>query len=293
VLAYRVSVLEKIHDLVRAHAPAAPLIYHVADLHFLRMRREAALENDAAKTEQAEAMRLREFAMVARCDCTITHSSMEARLLDAEVPGAPVKVWPLMFDFFGTSATYADRRDICFLGGYRHPPNVDAVVHFVERIFPILRRSEPGIRFIVAGANPSPEVRALACDDIVVTGLVEDLRDVFDAARVFVCPLRVGAGVKGKVASAMAYGIPVVTTSIGVEGVDIVAGEHLLIEDDPEAFARATLRVYRDRALWERLSRQSQAFLRDHLSPAMGQRVFADAIAAAFAHRLGLDAQAV
>lgn len=288
VLAYRVSVLEKIHDIVRAHAPAAPLIYHVADLHFLRMRREAALEHDAAKAERAEAMRAREFAMVARCDCTITHSRMEARVLNADVPAAPVQVWPLMFDFFGTGATFADRRDICFLGGYRHPPNVDAVVYFVERIFPILRRAEPGIRFIIAGANPSPEVRALACNDIVVTGLVEDLRDVFDVARVFVCPLRVGAGVKGKVASAMAYGIPVVTTAIGAEGVDFVPGEHLLIEDDPEDFARATLRLYRDRALWDRLSRQSQAYLRDHLSPAMGQRVFAEAIEAAFAHKLGL-----
>jgi GT2 family glycosyltransferase len=290
VMGYRVPVLEKIHDLVREHAPQAPLLFNIVDLHYLRMRREAELEGDAERLEAAAAMRARELAMIGRTDCTITHSSVERQLIETEVPGVPVRVLPLTFDFFGTKAGFAQRRDICFLGGYRHPPNIDAVTYFVERIFPILRREQPGIRFIIAGAKPTLEVLALAAEDIVVTGLVEDLRDLFDHARVFVCPLRVGAGVKGKVAAAIAYGIPVVTTSVGIEGVDFIDGEHVLVANDADAFAAATLRAYRDEALWEHLSRQSQTFLREQLSPEMCRLVLADSIEAGYRHRLGLDA---
>ncbi len=292
VLAYRITVLEKIHDLVRRHAPQAPLIYHVADLHFLRMRREAELEGDAGKGERAEAMRLRELAMIAKVDCTITHSSVEERLLATEVAAAPVRVWPLMFDFFGTCAPFADRRDVCFLGGYAHPPNGDAVTYFAREIFPVLRRKEPGIRFIVAGANPGPEVRALACEDIVVTGLVEDLRDVLDRVRVFVCPLRFGAGAKGKVATAMSYGVPVVTTSVGAEGMELIDGKHVLVADTPAALAAACLRAYCDKALWQRLSKAGQALVAEKHSLAAGQAVLVEAIEAAMRHRLGLDAVA-
>ena len=289
VLAYRVGVAETIHDLVRAHAPQAPLLYHVADLHFLRMRREAERDGDAEQAGRAETMRGRELAMVGKADCTITHSPVEAHLLASEAPGAPVLVWPLMFDCFGTRAPFALRRDICFLGGYRHPPNVDAVRWFVADIFPALRRLERGIRFIIAGANPTDEVRALACDDIVVTGLVEDLRDLFDRVRVFACPLRVGAGVKGKIAAAMSYGVPVVTTSIGAEGMDLQQGRHALLADEPAAFAAACLRAYHDEALWRRLSEAGQTLVREKHALAMGRRVLAEAIEVGLRKRLGLE----
>jgi glycosyltransferase involved in cell wall biosynthesis len=177
---------------------------------------------------------------------------------------------------------------VCFLGGYRHPPNIDAVRFFLDRIFPLLKAADPAMRFIMAGANPSAELQALASDDVVVTGMVEDLRDVFDRVRVFVCPLRVGAGAKGKVASALSYGVPVVATSIGAEGMGLVEGETVLVADEPAAFAAAVLRVYRDRALWERMSAASLALVARVASPAERERVFADAIDAALRHKLGL-----
>jgi glycosyltransferase involved in cell wall biosynthesis len=146
------------------------------------------------------------------------------------------------------------------------------------------------IRFIIAGAHPSEEVRALAGPDVLVRGQVADLRDLFDPCRVFVCPLRVGAGAKGKVASALSYGIPVVSTQLGVEGTDIMHGKHALVADDPADFAAAVLRIYRSPALWARLSRSGQELVRERSSLQMGKAALANAIETAFAHRLGLDA---
>jgi len=194
-----------------------------------------------------------------------------------------------MSEFAGTTRRFHERRDICFLGGYRHPPNVDAVLYFAREILPLLLAEEPDLRFIIAGAHPPEEVLALAGPRIIVTGLIPDLRDLFDPARVFVCPLRVGAGVKGKIAAALSYGIPVVSTAIGVEGTELVHEKSVLVADDPAAFAAATLRLYRDEGLWDWLSRNGQDLVRETLSLDMGVKVLAGAVETAFSHLLGLD----
>ena len=278
VLVYRMGVLERVIEDIRQFAPQAALLFHVADLHFLRRQREAALEGSAEGLMEADAIRRRELLMVGAADCTITHSSIEASILAAELPEAPVVVWPLMFDFFGTTVGFPARRDICFLGGYRHPPNVDAMRYFVAEVLPLIRAADPLIRLLIAGAHPSREVLALAGEGVEVVGMVPDLRTLFDRARVFVCPLRFGAGVKGKVMSALAYGLPIVSTTIGVEGSGLIPGEHVLVADRASDFAAQTLRLYRDEDLWTRLSVQGQALLRAEFSPEGGRRKLGEAI---------------
>jgi len=290
IMVYRVTILDKILPLIRAHAPQAALLYHVADLHFLRLQRQAALEQDAALSAEADAMRARELELVRAADCTITHSRFEADLLAELVPAAPVTIWPLMYPLHGTERGFADRRDVAFLGGYRHTPNVDAVKYFAAEILPALREREPALRFVAAGANPTAEVAALASDHIHVTGQVADLRAVLDHARVFVCPLRVGAGVKGKIMTALAYGIPVVTTSVGIEGSGVQPGKHVLVADDEAGFVRETLRLYRDPELWQRLSLGGQDLMRTEFSPERGAGFLAAAIDAAWQRKLGVRA---
>jgi GT2 family glycosyltransferase len=288
VLVYRVNMLERILEDIRTYAPQAALLFHVADLHFLRLQRQAELERADGAQEEAAAMKERELRLVNAVDCTITHSPVEAAILAEEAPEADVAVWPLMFDYFGTSASFSQRKDICFLGGYRHPPNVDAVRYFVSDIFPVLRAQDKDIRFIIAGANPTREVMELAGNGVVVLGLIEDLRDLFDAARVFVCPLRVGAGVKGKVLSALSYGLPVVSTSVGLEGSGLEEDVHALVADTPMQFVEKTLRVYNDSALWNQLSTNGQDLVQKEFSTKMGQRVLSHAIELGHKHRLGL-----
>jgi len=289
VLAFRPGVLEKCLEPIRQFAPRAAVLFHVADLHYLRMERDAALRADAAMLEDAAAMKARELALIAAADCTITHSSIEQEILAEAAPGRPVSLWPLMAQHYGTKIPFGPRKDICFLGGYRHPPNIDAVLYFAAEIMPLLRAAEPGLRFIIAGSNLPAEIAALAAPDVIIAGQVEDLRDLFDTVRVFVCPLRVGAGVKGKVASAMAYGLPVVSTPIGVEGTALRHGHDVLVAEAPTEFAAETLAAYRDEALWNRLSENGQAMVRGELSLDMGKRVLARTLELAYAHKLGLQ----
>ena len=292
VLVYRVTVLEKVLDIIRQYAPQAPVLFHNMDLHFLRMEREAAMSGDPDATREAAEMKVKECDLISKVDCTITHSTYEKEILALEVPDAPVVVWPFMFEFFGTEVGFEPRRDIVFLGGYKHRPNVDAVKFFAQEVFPIILAQEPNARFVIAGANPSEEVLALATDSVIVTGLVDDLRDVFDTSRLFACSLRIGAGTKGKVSTAMSYGLPVVSTMIGAEGMDLIDGENVLLADDPADFAAACLRLYRDRDLWEKLSLNGQTLVQENHSLAMGRRVLSEAIETAYRHRLGLPAAA-
>ncbi len=270
VLVYRVGILDRVLTELRRHAPQAAVMFHAMDLHFLRMQRAAARSGDEAEMREAAAMRTRELELIRKVDCTITHSTYERDLLGSEVPGAPVVVWPFMFDFYGTSVGFEGRRDYCFLGGYRHPPNIDAATFFAREIFPLIRARQKRVHFIVAGANPGPDVQALAGPDVEVTGQMDDLRSVFDHVRVFVCPVRIGAGTKGKISTAMSYGLPVVSTSCGAEGMDLVDGKDVLIADEPEAFAEACMRVHEDAALWQRLSEAGQALVRDKHSAGDG-----------------------
>ena len=288
ILVYRVGVAEAALPILRRFAPRAAVLFHPMDLHFLRMQREADLAGDASRAAAADAMRVREITLIGAVDCTITHSTHERDLLADAVPDAPVVVWPFMFDLHGTSAGFRTRRDICFLGGYRHTPNVDAVRWFAQEILPLVRAEAPDARFVIAGANPTDEVRALAGEHVEVTGLVDDLRDVFDRARVFACSLRVGAGTKGKVSTAMAYGLPVVSTAVGAEGIEMLEGRDYLLADTPTAFAAATLRLWRDEKLWKRMSAASLKLVAENHSLAMGRQVLEAAIETGLRHRLGL-----
>jgi O-antigen biosynthesis protein len=288
VIVYRVGVMAKCLELLREFAPGALVIFHLADLHYLRLQRQARLEANDVALRDAEKVKETELAMVRLSDCTITHSTLEAEILAQEAPVAPVTIWPLMVDVVGTKASFDERRDICFLGGYRHTPNVDAVIYFTREIFPLIKATRPEMRFIVAGANPTTEILELVDESIIVTGMVEDLGDVLDRVRVFVCPLRVGAGAKGKVMSALSYGLPIVSTSVGVEGAGLTEGKHFLLADTPSEMAKTVLRVYEDNVLWQSLSNAGLALLREEFSLEMGAQKLNEAVDKAYRHALCL-----
>ncbi len=288
VLIYRVGVLDQVLSAVRQHAPNACVLFHNMDLHFLRMERAAALSGDPADAAAASAMRARELTLIGEVDCTITHSTFERDLLAETVPDAPVVVWPYMTELHGTKAGWAARRNACFLGGYRHPPNVDAAEWLAREVTPALRRKLPDGKMLLVGANAGEAVRALAGDGVEVIGAVDDLRDVFDRVRVFACGVRVGAGVKGKVSTAMAYGLPVVSTTIGAEGMGLTDGVDVLIADDAEDFASACARLHEDQALWERLSANGLALVAGRHSLERGRQTLKHAIDVAFSRKLGL-----
>jgi glycosyltransferase involved in cell wall biosynthesis len=158
------------------------------------------------------------------------------------------------------------RKDLMFIGGFLHQPNEDGVFFFVREIFPIIRERIPDVRFFVVGSDPSKELLKLDSHDVKVTGYVKDVIPFFNNCRVFVSPLRYGAGMKGKIGQSMGYGLPVVTTTIGAEGIGMVEGETALIADGPEDFANAVVRLYTDADLWSRMSSASLRHIEENYS---------------------------
>ena len=250
------------------------------DLHFLRTRRLAELEDSRALARNAEAIYDQEIDCIRRCDVTWVVSPVEKEVLAREVPGARVAIQTMIHDIAERVAPFSGREGIVFVGGYRHPPNVDAALFYARDVMPHLHRLLPGVTSYLIGSNPPQSVRDLAQEGLEVVGYVPDLAPWFERARLSVSPLRYGAGVKGKVSHAMSFGLPMVATLASVEGMHLADGEDVLIADDPEAFAQAVARLYRDEALWNRLSEASLANVRDHFSPQAALR----ALEATFAY---------
>ncbi len=157
---------------------------------------------------------------------------------------------------------------LLFVGAMDRGPNVEAVLYFWNRILPLVRKTVPGVRFLVAGSRPLPEVRALAERDngTVVTGFVEDIEACYRKAWVFVGPLLTGGGIIVKILDALAVGIPVVTTTIGNEGIGATPDRHLLIADTPDVFAEQVVRLLQNESLRERLGRAGKEFVHERFS---------------------------
>jgi glycosyltransferase involved in cell wall biosynthesis len=158
-----------------------------------------------------------------------------------------------------------DPHTLAFTGNMGYFPNADAVVWFARQVLPRIRAVLPAARLQVVGARPTREVRRLAAvgGPVEVVGYVEDVGAFLRRASASVVPIRVGAGQQFKVLEAMASGTPVVATSVAAGGLDAVGGEHLLVADDPAAFAEQALRLLRDRALSDRVARSARRLVEE------------------------------
>lgn len=257
---FRPIVFDRHFVTIRKYCPQAKVLFHTVDLHFLRMSREAAVQADDAKHQAADDMKRLELSAICASHASIVVSTAELELLRLELPKAKLHVFPLIMDVMGTNQPFASRRDIVFVGGYQHAPNVDAVKYFVAEIMPMLRQRLPGVRFYAIGSNAPAELHALACEDVVICGFVDDLAPLLDQMRVSVAPLRYGAGIKGKVGSAMAVGLPVVATPMAAEGMSLADGENILVAEGAEQFADAIVKLYLDEILWSRISQNGLSF---------------------------------
>ena len=232
-------VAEQFIPLVRCYAPGANVIYDMVDFHALRMRREADLKSDQALGETRNAWRIVEFANALTADVTIAVSELERRAILEIDQNLMVEIIPTLFELPSNARLDIDRRSgLLFVGGFLHSPNAAAVLWFAHNVWPLIVDQRPDMAFRIVGANPPAEVVALRDQaGIEVLGYVPDLTDLFSSSRMSVVPLTFGAGVKGKLGQSMAYGLPVVATSIGAEGMPLEHGQHLLIADEPQDFA--------------------------------------------------------
>lgn len=257
---------------VRRHAPRAVLVFDTLDLHYLRHRRLAALEGSLTVAQAAQSIHHEEIDCIKRCDLTWVVSEVERQVLATEVPRARVQVLSNIHEVKRGGRPFAEREGLLFVGGFRHPPNVDGIFWYAREIAPLLRELLPGVTTYVIGSSAPRAVLDLQAEGLEVLGYVVDLEPWLERCRLSVSPLRYGAGVKGKVNQAMSHGLPVVATAPSVEGMHLVPGEEVLVADEPRPFAEAAARLYRDEALWNRLSRAGMDNIDAHFSRRVAAR---------------------
>ncbi|OOW70739.1 glycosyl transferase [Xanthomonas axonopodis pv. melhusii] len=268
VLLVRHHVAHACLPLLRQYARQARTLFDTVDLHYLRERRGAELAGDANLLRSAERTRVRELEIMAATDVTLLVSAAEQAQLRADAPHIRTALLSNLHEVAGSGHSFAQRRGLVFVGGFRHPPNVDAVQWFISEIFPQVRAQLPEVVFHCIGADLPDALRLLAdeCPGVRLHGHVPDLVPFMDSARIAVAPLRFGAGVKGKINLSMAHGQPVVGTTCAVEGMHLRDGEDVCVADDADAFAAAIVRLYRDATLWQRLADNGLRNVAEHFS---------------------------
>ena len=267
VVACRHYVARDLLPLLRAHAPRARVVFDTVDLHYLREQRGAEQSGERGQLRTAARTRALELDTIARSDATLVVSDVERELLARDAPDARVEVLSNLHHVAGAGMPWAQRRDLVFVGGFHHPPNVDAVRWFATEVFPLVRRELPGVLFHCIGAHVPPSIAALSGQaGVEVHGHLADITPYMDDCRIALAPLRFGAGVKGKINMSMAHGQPVVATPCAVEGMFLADGEDVLVAVDAAGFAAAVVRLYRDEVLWNRLAAGGLGNVERHFS---------------------------
>lgn len=244
---------------IKEYCLNAKILYHTVDLHFLRMSREAELLGRKDLLKNAEAIKGLEIEAIKSSDGAIVHSTSEKDILVPQV-STPLFTFPLIFNVQDSNVPFERRNNLAFIGGYQHPPNIDAVEFFVAEVMPILRKKIEGIKFYIVGSNPPENVLKLACDDVIVTGYIFSLANFLSQIKISVAPLRFGAGIKGKIGSAMSLGLPVIGTSIALEGMSL--SDEVIIADSAKKMADSIVSLYFDKDKWNVLSQKSLEFTR-------------------------------
>jgi GT2 family glycosyltransferase len=254
VMISRHYVASRYLALLRKHCPDARFIFDTVDLHYLREERLAELEQSLSLKRSAAQTRRSELGVIEAADVTLVVSPVEQAVLREAAPDARVCVISNVHEVVGSRRPHAERKDIFFVGGYQHPPNIDAVQWFVGSVWPLIREQLPDVVFHLIGSKAPEQVRALHGGGVKFHGYVEDLDPFLDGCRIAVAPLRYGAGIKGKVNLSMSRGQPVVATPTAVEGMFVKPGQDVLVAETAEEFAASVVRLYGDEDLWNRIS---------------------------------------
>ena len=232
-----------------------------------------------------------EIELLRLCDAHTVCSGREREVLHQRVPEARIEVAGNGVDcefFAANSAPDQPRNDVLFMGRMDYHANIDAALYFVSKIWPLIHARRPELRLVIVGAQPAKPILALREQGITVTGTVDDVRPYYQSALTSVVPLRVGGGTRLKVLEAMAAGTPVISTTIGAEGLEVTPGRDILIADSPEAMADAVVSLQAGSAQWQeiaangRRSGESEIRLvgsrRNSLAPAHGASCDGDGV---------------
>jgi glycosyltransferase involved in cell wall biosynthesis len=233
--------------------------------------RRVVLEVEWRKMRRHEARACENSAL------TLTVSDVDREVILKDAPRAKVHSIPtgVDIDYFKPNGSHEIPNRLVFAGAMDWYPNEDGMLDFVHSTLPLIRREMPDVSLTVVGRNPTARIReATAQANVTVTGTVEDIRPFVAESSVFVVPLRVGGGTRMKIFEALAMGKPVVSTTIGAEGLVLNHGEHFLRADTSEEFAQSVVALLRDPAKRKTLAETGRRLVEEHYSWAHVARVF-------------------
>lgn len=257
VLLSRPQVAKQYLSAIRDYSPAKVLFYG-HDIHYLRLQSEYEVTGNTSLLKDISDLRASEQSLWTKVDAVYYPSTSETKVVLETVPQVCARTIPLCF--FERSAVLTNNpssreASILFVAGFAHPPNVDAALWLFNEIFPVIRARIPGVHLWLIGSNPTEEVIRLGCSDVTVTGYINDesLCGFYARARAAIVPLRFGAGVKGKVLESMNHGLPLVTTSVGAQGLNSLATVAAIC-DDSKDLAERIVDLFESDELWMKQS---------------------------------------
>lgn len=261
----------------------AKIIYQCHDLHYLRQYRTRIIQNDSHAESMYKREKEFEFDLFKKMDVTCSFSKDEVAEIEKEdlyINAAQIPLYILDEKYMDKySYTANQREDIMFVAGFSHIPNVDAAKWFVKDVFPKIKEKNKNIKLYLVGSKPSYDILSLKSKDIIVTGFVteEELENLYAKIKLVVCPLRTGAGVKGKIIEAIYHKVPVITTDIGIEGID---NRDALIDiaNTPKEFADIVLKRYSDNVFLDMQTKKYAQWIKTHFSKQAVCAVFKDYI---------------
>jgi glycosyltransferase involved in cell wall biosynthesis len=244
-----------------------PFILDEHNIEYLLLRRLAEVESSPDRKAfgyvEAAKVRREEVQAWRHCDGAVFTSEADMGVMRAAFPEKPACVVPNGVDdeYFSPTDDEPEPSTVVFTGSINYRPNTDAVAYFIKEVMPRLLRVKPSARFVVVGQGAPDSLLRLADGNVEFTGSVPDVRPYIARAAVVIAPLRVGSGTRLKILEALAMGKPVVTTTIGCEGLSVIDGEHLMVADDPQPFAEAVARLMSDRKLATELGRSGRTLI--------------------------------
>lgn len=263
----RPHIAIKYIDIIKQNAQGK-IIYYGHDLHFLRFKREYELNGDSRHLEEARKWKKQELYIMRRADMNYYPSITEIdeiHKLDQTIRVKAITAY--VYEQFEIEEYHAEQREgLLFVGGFGHAPNLDAVRWFVKDIYPGVYE-KTGAPFYIVGSKAPEEITQITTDGVVVKGFVseEELQSLYRNCRMSVVPLRYGAGVKGKVVEALYYGVPVVTTTVGAEGIEGL--ENIaVVKDSEEELIVAICETYNNIEGLEYMSKKSQQYVKERYS---------------------------
>jgi GT2 family glycosyltransferase/ubiquinone/menaquinone biosynthesis C-methylase UbiE len=259
----------KYMDIVKEYGHAK-VFYFAHDLHHLREYRQYQLDHNPETLRSSEHWKKIEYELFGKADVGHVVGSYEQKIMQKVFPDKPIRNIPLYIyenELNDIEKDFSKRQDIIYVGGFGHPPNEDAVLWFAKEVFPRVLEKYPTMKWHVVGSKVTKAVQALANDNILIEGFQPDkeLHRLYRECRIAVVPLRYGAGVKGKVVESAYFQIPLVTTSIGAEGLN--CEDHpFVVEDDAVKMAEKICNLYENYDELKELSDRGKVFIQKNFT---------------------------